>query len=64
MLVAALLTIDRTWKPPKFPSAEEWIRKLLYIYRMVYYSAIKRNTFELVLKGLIGLHRTSQLQPL
>ena len=34
---------------PRCPSADEWIRKLLYIYTMEYYSAIKKNTFESVL---------------
>ena len=42
--------IARTWKQPRCPSADEWIRKLWYIYTMEYYSAIKKNTFELVLK--------------
>ena len=46
---AALFTIARTWKQPRCPSADEWIRKLWYIYTMEYYSAIKRNTFESVL---------------
>ena len=41
--------IARTWKQPRCPSADEWIRKLWYIYTMKYYSAIKRNTFESVL---------------
>ena len=41
--------IARTWKQPRCPSAEEWIRKLWYIYTMEYYSAIKKNTFESVL---------------
>ena len=42
-------TIARTWKQPRYPSADEWIRKLWYIYTMEYYSAIKKNTFESVL---------------
>ena len=46
---AALFTIARTWKQPRCPSADEWIRKLWYIYTMEYYSAIKKNAFESVL---------------
>ena len=42
MFIAALFTITRTWKQPKCPSTDEWI-KLWYIYTMEYYSAIKRN---------------------
>ena len=38
-----------TWKQPRCPSADEWIRKLWYIYTMEYYSTIKKNTFESVL---------------
>ena len=49
MFIAALLTTARTWKQPKCPSADTWIRKLWYIYTMEYYSAIKKNTFESVL---------------
>ena len=49
MFLAALFIIARTWKQPKCPSADEWIRKLWYIYTMEYYSAIKKNTFESVL---------------
>ena len=49
MFIAALFIIARTWKQPRCPSADEWIRKLLYIYTMEYYSAIKKNTFESVL---------------
>ena len=47
--IAALFIIARTWKQPRCPSADEWIRKLWYIYTMEYYSAIKKNSFELVL---------------
>ena len=43
MFTAALLTIARTWKQPKCPSTDEWIKKMWHIYRMEYYSAIKRN---------------------
>ena len=46
---AALFTIARTWKQPRCPSANQWIRKLWYIYTMEYYSAIKKNSFESVL---------------
>ena len=49
MFIAAQFTIARTWKQPRCPSADEWIRKLLYIYTMEYYAAIKKNTFESVL---------------
>ena len=43
MFTAALFTIARTWKQPKCPSAEEWIKKMRYIYTMEYYSAMKKN---------------------
>ena len=49
MFIAALFTIARTWKQPRCPLTGEWIKKLLYIYTMEYYSAIKRNKFESVL---------------
>ena len=42
MLIAARFIVARTWKQPRCPSADEWIRKLWYIYTMEYYSAIKR----------------------
>ena len=43
MFIAALFTIARTWKQPKCPMTDEWIKKMWYIYTMEYYSAIKRN---------------------
>ena len=43
MFIAALLTIAETWKQPKCPSADEWIKKMWYTYRMEYYSDIKKN---------------------
>ena len=42
MFIAALFTITKTWKQPKCPSTEEWIKKM-YIFTMEYYSAIKKN---------------------
>jgi len=55
MFITALFTIHRTWKQPRCPSANEWIRKLWYIYKMEYYSAIKNNTFESVLMRWVEL---------
>ena len=49
MFIAALFRIARTWKQPRCPSADEWIRKLWYIYTMEYYSATKKNGFESIL---------------
>ena len=46
MFNAALFIIARTWKQPRCPSSDEWIRKLWYLYTMECYSAIKKNTFE------------------
>ena len=43
MFLAALFTIARTWKQPKCPSTEEWIKKMWYIYTVEYYLAIKRE---------------------
>ena len=49
LFITALLTIARTWKQPRCPLTEGWIKKLRYIYTMENYSAIKRNAFESVL---------------
>ena len=43
MFTAALFTIAKTWKQPKCPSTEEWIKKRWYTHPMEYYSAIKKN---------------------
>ena len=43
MFFAALFTIARSWKQPKCPSTDEWIKKMWYVYTMEYYSAIERN---------------------
>ena len=58
MLIATVFLIARPWKQPKCPSADEWIRKLWYIYTMDYYSAIKKSIFESVLM------RWRQLEPI
>ena len=49
MFIAALFTIARTWKQPRCPLADKWVRKLWFIYTAEYYSAIKKNVFESVL---------------
>ena len=43
MFIAALFKIAKTWKQPKCPSKDDWIRKMWYIYTTEYYSAIKKN---------------------
>ena len=43
MFTAAIFTIAKTWKQPKCPLTDNWIRKMWYIYTMEYYSAIKKN---------------------
>ena len=43
MFIAALFTITKTWKQPKCPWTDEWIKKMWYVYLMEYYSAIKKN---------------------
>ena len=55
LFIAPLFTIARTWKQPRRPSTDEWIKKLWYIYTIEYYSAIKRNTFESVLMRWMNL---------
>ena len=55
MFIAALFTIARTWKQPRCPLADEWIRKLWYIYTMTYYSAIIKNVFQSVLNRWMKL---------
>ena len=55
MFIATLFTTVRTWKQPRRPSADEWIRKLWYISTVVYYSAINRNEYESVLMRWMNL---------
>ena len=60
MFITALFIIVRTWKQPRCPSADKWIRRLGYIYTMEYYSAIKKNSFESVLMRWIKLESIIQ----
>ena len=46
MFIAALFTRARSWKQPKYPLTDEWIKKKWFIYTMEYYSPIKRNKTE------------------
>ena len=43
MFITVLFTTTKTWKQPKCPSSDEWIKKMWYIYTMEYYSAIKKE---------------------
>ena len=58
VFIAVLFTIARTWKQPRCPSADEWIRKLWHIYTMEYYLDIEKNAFESVLM------RWTKLEPI
>ena len=60
MFNAALFTIAQTCKQPRCPSADEWKRKLWYIYTMEYYSAIKKNAFESVIIRWMKLYTIKQ----
>ena len=55
LFIAALFTIARIWKQVRCPLTDEWIKKLWYIYKMEYYSAIKGNVFESVLMRWMNL---------
>ena len=59
MFTAAVFTIARAWKQPRCASAE-WIKKRWYIYKIEYYSAIKRNAFESVLMRWMDLQSIIQ----
>ena len=54
MFITALFTIARTWKQPRCPSTDKWVKKLWYIYTKEYYLAIKRSTFESVVNRWIN----------
>ena len=60
MFITALFIIAKTCKQPRCPSADEWIRKLWYIYTMEYYSAIKKIAFESVLMRWMKLEPNTE----
>ena len=60
MLIAALFTIARTWKQPKCPLTDEWIKKMWHIYTVEYYSAIRRNKIELFVVRWMDLESVIQ----
>ena len=60
VFITALFTRARTWKQPRCPLADKWIRKRWYIYTMEYYSAIKKKAFESILMRWMKLEPTIQ----
>ena len=62
MFIAALFTIARSWKQPKCPSTEEWIKKMWYIYTMGYYSVIERNEIGSFVETWMNLESVIQSQ--
>ena len=62
IFIATLFIIAKTWKQPRCPSGDEWIRKLRYIHTMEYYSAIKKNTFESILMRWMKLELIIQVK--
>ena len=60
MFIATLFTIASTWKQPKCPLTDEWIKKRWHIYIMEYYSAIKRNEIELFVMRWMDLESVIQ----
>ena len=60
MFIAVLFTIARTWKQPKCPSTDEWIKKMWHIYTMEHYSAIERNEIELFVVRWMDLESVIQ----
>ena len=62
MFITALFIIARTWKQPRYPSADEWIRKLWYIDTMEYYAVIKKNSFASVLMRWMKLEPIIQIE--
>ena len=57
MFIAALFTIVKTWKQPKCPSTDNWLKKMWYTYTMEYYSNIKNEilTFAEIWMDLVNI---------
>ena len=60
MFIVALFTTARTWKQPKCPSTDEWVKKMWHIYTMEYHSAIKINETELFVVRWMDLESVIQ----
>ena len=60
MFIAALFTVARSWKQPKCPLTDEWIKQIWYMYAMEYSSAIKRNEIELFVMRWMDLESVIQ----
>ena len=60
MFIAALFSVARTWKQPKCPSTDAWVKKIWHLYTMEYYSAIKRNEIEFFVVGWMDLETVIQ----
>ena len=60
MFIVALFTTVRTWKQPRYPLTDEWIKKLWYINTMEYYLSIKRNKFESIVERWMNLEPVIQ----
>ena len=60
LFIAALFTVAKTWKQPRCPSTDEWIKKLGYIYTIQYYTYIKRNASESILMRWMNLEPITQ----
>ena len=55
MFFPALFTIASTWKQPRCPLTDEWVKKMWYVHTVEYYSAIKRNAFVSVIRRWMNL---------
>ena len=55
--IVTQFTVARTWKQPKCPLTDEWIRKMCSIYTMAYYPAIERNATVSFVETRIDLYR-------
>ena len=60
IFTAALFTVARTWNQPKCPLTNEWLKKMWCIYKMEYYSAIKRSEIELFVVRWMDLESVIQ----
>ena len=54
MFIVALFTIAKTWKQPKCPSTDKWMKKMWNIYAMEYYSAIKSEGNNAICSNMDG----------